>query len=231
MLESSRLRDLNLILTRDVLTDPRQRVQIGKLTTANVLVVGTVTDIGDEIEIDARFLEVATGRTVSSTFTSVAKSKSVDSLLNRRCVEYGTPKEIPPEKIQGRVVDERYEIRNDRTVKDLKTGLVWQREDDGIKKNQNDAVAYCQNLNLAGYTDWKLPDRGRLVSLVTSSRQKGYYIHAESFPDVSKYEHSFYWSSSAKSEKTAWYVYFCHGRESDWKGKSSNMFVRCVRSD
>ncbi|MBK5969275.1 hypothetical protein CCR91_10945 [Thiorhodovibrio winogradskyi] len=63
----------------------------------------------------------------------------------------------------------------DGTVTDNVTGLVWQQSPDtngdGVitaadKFNQADAASYCENLTLAGRSDWRLPDIKTLYSLI-----------------------------------------------------------------
>jgi len=56
------------------------------------------------------------------------------------------------------------------TVSDLATGLMWQQADDGIPRNWEDALAYAENLDLAGYHDWRLPNAKELQSIVDYTR-------------------------------------------------------------
>ena len=53
-----------------------------------------------------------------------------------------------------------------QTVVDTRTGLEWQRQDDGVKRTWRDSLEYCANLNLAGKTGWHLPNIFELVGLV-----------------------------------------------------------------
>lgn|ERR1035437_3347380 len=43
------------------------------------------------------------------------------------------------------------------TWTDPATGLMWTKEDNGWDVNWNQASAYCSNLQLAGYSGWRLP--------------------------------------------------------------------------
>ena len=45
---------------------------------------------------------------------------------------------------------------NNGTITDTVTGLMWQALDGGEMKIEN-AILYCDTLNLAGYTNWRLP--------------------------------------------------------------------------
>jgi hypothetical protein len=40
---------------------------------------------------------------------------------------------------------------------DPSTGLMWTAKDNGHDIKWGTAMKYCQNLNLAGYSDWRLP--------------------------------------------------------------------------
>ncbi|MCC6696143.1 MAG: DUF1566 domain-containing protein [Candidatus Hydrogenedentes bacterium] len=61
-----------------------------------------------------------------------------------------------------------YHDNGDGTVADLNTGLMWQR-DPGDKVTWDAAVSGAQALNLAGYTDWRLPSIKELYSLIQFS--------------------------------------------------------------
>ena len=58
----------------------------------------------------------------------------------------------------------------DGTVSDYATGLMWQKADDGIGKNWEEALEYSKNLKLGSYTDWRLPNAKELQSIVDYSR-------------------------------------------------------------
>lgn len=58
----------------------------------------------------------------------------------------------------------------DGTITDSATGLMWQRSDDGTSRDWQEALAYAENLNLAGYTDWRLPCVKELQSIVDYTR-------------------------------------------------------------
>jgi flagellar biosynthesis GTPase FlhF len=52
------------------------------------------------------------------------------------------------------------------TVIDSTTGLMWQKRPQGKGRNWRDARNYCENLKLAGFSDWELPDRRVLKDMV-----------------------------------------------------------------
>ncbi|NDJ78253.1 MAG: DUF1566 domain-containing protein [Chloroflexi bacterium] len=57
----------------------------------------------------------------------------------------------------------------DGTVTDTASGLVWQQADDGVARSWGDAIAYCEDLTLAGYDDWRLPNHKELQFIVDYS--------------------------------------------------------------
>ena len=58
----------------------------------------------------------------------------------------------------------------DGTVTDRATGLMWTKADSGKGVNWQQALAYAENLTLAGHTDWRLPNAKELQSLVDYDR-------------------------------------------------------------
>ncbi len=66
--------------------------------------------------------------------------------------------------------ENQYVNNGDGTVTDLATGLMWQQSDDGTGRNWEEALAYAEDLNQAGHTDWRLPDVHELQSIVDYTR-------------------------------------------------------------
>ncbi|MBE9569715.1 MAG: DUF1566 domain-containing protein, partial [Proteobacteria bacterium] len=83
----------------------------------------------------------------------------------------------------------------DRTITDTATGLIWQKETAESKMQWEDALSYCENLTLAGYNDWRLPNERELGSLVDYSKY-GPSIDTIFFPDTVSF---YYWSSTTYS--------------------------------
>ncbi len=54
----------------------------------------------------------------------------------------------------------------DGSISDIATGLMWQQSDDGMLRNWEETLAYAENLDFAGYTDWRLPNAKELQSIV-----------------------------------------------------------------
>jgi len=124
-----------------------------------------------------------------------------------------------------------YRDNGDGTVTDLNTGLMWQKGDtqnDAGFRSWQGACDYCATLNLpsGGYSDWRLPNRRELISIVFYGRYNP-AINTTYFPNC----HSFnYWSSSSSAHYPgrAWYVAFYNGKV-DEDPKDFLNYVRCVR--
>lgn len=58
----------------------------------------------------------------------------------------------------------------DGTITDVATGLMWQQEDSKIGMDWESALNYAEELTLAGYDDWHLPNAKELHSIVDYTR-------------------------------------------------------------
>ncbi len=112
----------------------------------------------------------------------------------------------------------------DGTVTDSLTGQMWMQSDDGVERNWQDAIDYCENLSNAGYSDWRLPDVKELYLLADRGR------YPPAIDPVFSSQSQSYWSSSPDAGNTdsAWGVNFSGG-SAGYSGKYSNYYVRCVR--
>lgn len=86
------------------------------------------------------------------------------------------------------------------------------------------ALTYCENLELADRSDWRLPNRKALGSLLDYSRD-GPALDTYYFPGVVAGQ---YWSSTSESGPQAWQVDFNNLLSSD-QAKTNLYNVRCVR--
>ncbi|MCW9043442.1 MAG: DUF1566 domain-containing protein [Pseudopelagicola sp.] len=73
----------------------------------------------------------------------------------------------------------------DGTVTDEATGRMWQQADDGTRREWEDALAYCEALDLAGYDDWILPNSKELQSIV-DYRRTGFPAIDETFFSITQ---------------------------------------------
>jgi hypothetical protein len=104
---------------------------------------------------------------------------------------------------------------------------MWQQTVPTGTYTWSQAVAYCPTLNLAGHSDWRLPSRIELVSLVDLGVTSGPMINSTYFPSTPA---AVFWSSSpsAGSSSEAWRVSFNWG-PTFYYDVSSTDLVRCVR--
>ena len=117
------------------------------------------------------------------------------------------------------------------TVWDSDTNLMWQKTYVS-GKSWKGALSYCENLEYAGYSDWRLPNRNELLSLVDYSKSEP----ASSFPGMTAEE---YWASTFRTyyggQSGVFIVNMKKGEvDTDWhsaNSDSSAYAVRCVRSD
>ena len=124
--------------------------------------------------------------------------------------------------------------RNDNTeiVTDSATGL--QLQDDSAANDTpigwGAAVDYCEEtLSLGGYTDWRLPNKHELLTIVDRSR-KFPSIDISVFQNTDETSASYYWTSttSTSDNTDAWILRFTIGYSEEY-GKNYNCHVRCVR--
>ena len=115
----------------------------------------------------------------------------------------------------------------DGTITDTATGLMWQQATAPGTYTWQPALDYCANLELGPYSDWRLPDKNELQSLVDYSRVDP-SINTTYFPDTLA---SNYWSSTTNASYTegAWSVTFGFGGVYGGN-KAGGLYVRAVRS-
>lgn len=70
----------------------------------------------------------------------------------------------------GSYGESRFKDNGDATVTDQATGLMWSRSDSGRGMDWRDALDYAENLELAGYRDWRLPNAKELQYIVDYTR-------------------------------------------------------------
>jgi hypothetical protein len=100
----------------------------------------------------------------------------------------------------------------DGTVSDAATGLMWQQEDSGEGMVWEDALAYCEGLDLAAYEDWRLPNIKELQSIVDYSRSPDVTSSAAIDPvfavtsitnEAGAADYPYYWTGTTHANWTA----------------------------
>lgn len=104
------------------------------------------------------------------------------------------------------------------TVTDNLTGLMWVKAPHSLDGNSQgqaweEAIGFCNSLNYAGHSDWRLPNILELQSLISYGRYYPALPQDHPFEDV---RFSYYWSSTTHvgQAERAWFVYFYHGNVS-----------------
>jgi hypothetical protein len=66
-----------------------------------------------------------------------------------------------------------FQDNGDGTITDQATGLMWMANDSGEGLNWEEALAYAEGFEYAGYGDWRLPDAKELQSILDYTRAPG----------------------------------------------------------
>lgn len=110
------------------------------------------------------------------------------------------------------------------TVKDNRTGLVWQQNVDTNLHTWADARDACSRLTLLGI-GWRLPTKKELLTLIDPTRFQP-AIDPHAFPNTSS---EYFWTATvdlADTNGEHWSVRFSDGRALN---KVAMSCVRCVR--
>jgi len=114
------------------------------------------------------------------------------------------------------------------TVIDLDSKLMWVDNVSVIKvlKTHEEAISYCENLKLKGFSNWRIPKLEELELIVDKKNEKNYINRAFKFnvPDG-------YWALKAHW-RTLWfyadYMHFVSGTPY-YDSRHKRKYVRCVR--
>ncbi|MBR4532419.1 DUF1566 domain-containing protein [bacterium] len=115
-------------------------------------------------------------------------------------------------------------VNGDEVIIDSVSGLVWQKNYPNNGKEWGDALAYCEKSTYAGYSDWKLPNKNELASLI---KYPSYHTdsYTTDFPNID------FTSSSTNSNdnKNQYFTYVRgYGLYID-SNEKYNAVNRCVR--
>jgi len=119
----------------------------------------------------------------------------------------------------------RFHDNDDGTITDTDTGLMWQKNTT-LDKNWENALDTCHKLELAGYTDWRLPGKEVLRSIVDYS-QYAASLNKQFFPQSVS---TAYWTSTTDQQQPdhAWCIHFQYGNDLS-RSKNYLYAVRAVR--
>ena len=124
-----------------------------------------------------------------------------------------------------------YTDNGDGTVTDNRTGLMWLKDannyNSGATQTWEEALSGCESFSYVGYSDWRLPNRRELFSIVKFEGSAP-FIDTTYFLNTAS---SWYWTSTTfltQGYPTALVVYFNDGRVR--KGFQTGVcYVRPVR--
>jgi DNA-directed RNA polymerase, delta subunit len=128
-------------------------------------------------------------------------------------------------------VFEESTVNGDKVLTDSASGLMWQKNytDKGMTK-WKEALFYCENLIYAGYSDWRLPNRNELASIINYEK----YRPATDFPITPMHDMLVFFSATSQGGMVN-IVDFVYGElKMMSKGEGDvipEYFARCVRSD
>ena len=116
------------------------------------------------------------------------------------------------------------------TVTDNRTGLMWSISFEASEVSWDYALQSCENSTYAGYSDWRLPNKNELASLVNYEKPESPYSYCPGTFSSTVTSHSIYISSSLSVGSTIsnWSVDFGNGSVSHTQPYSSK--IRCVRN-
>jgi Protein of unknown function (DUF1566) len=97
------------------------------------------------------------------------------------------------------------------TVTDNATGLTWMQSNSGSGMDWESALSYCETLDYAGSTDWRLPNVKELQSIVDYNRSPDATDSAAIDPifsttaitnEAGQTDYPFYWSSTTHADSS-----------------------------
>ncbi|MCP4129952.1 MAG: DUF1566 domain-containing protein [bacterium] len=144
-----------------------------------------------------------------------------------------------------------YDVLTQAVVIDLVTGLMWEKAHHSTRVSYTTANTYCENLELEGFRDWRIPSIRELFSISTAygdqNTNKAFYLDSNYFdldyPNSSTEltgSHTVQmmgqtWSSTSRPDYSTINYFFNfldgHIKSNFNNTENATMFYRCVRGD
>lgn len=120
--------------------------------------------------------------------------------------------------------------KSENHIIDTARNTMWQDTKDDIKvlKHQKTAVEYCENLELDGFSDWRLPSRKEFENIIDTNRKNGQpkiiKIFKYAVPDH-------YWVKDKTWRNFNQWGYYVHLQSGKfyYDNKTYPKYVKCLR--
>jgi len=132
---------------------------------------------------------------------------------------------------------EYFWVDGEETWTDTATGLEWQNPSLDMRNSWEQALGYCQNLNWAGKTGWRMPSFDELKTIHDPS---GHDVYGETcyWKSGLNGQCQIFWTSTTfvSEEQKAYTINFKDAADPDTitdiqnTGLMDSMYVRCVRN-
>ncbi len=136
--------------------------------------------------------------------------------------EYGSIFPCP----DGIIPDDKKAVfmdNGDGTITDLRNNMLWERGDDQTPRTWMEAMAYCEELELGGKSDWSLPTNDDLQTITEFGRSQNV------MNEIFKYRQGNYWTATPHSTGLDQYLTIgFFDADSNAHQKETPHFVRCV---
>ena len=127
------------------------------------------------------------------------------------------------------LLDAQIYRKSSKVVVDTNKKLMWVDDISVLKvmKNHDDAISYCEELNFAGYSNWRIPKIEEFELIVDKKNFKNYINKAFKYnvPDG-------YWAEKSHW-RTLWfyadYMHFVSGTPY-FDSRHKDKYVRCIRN-
>ncbi len=111
------------------------------------------------------------------------------------------------------------------TWTDPRTGLMWARKDNGEDVAWAQAKDYCENLTLAGYSNWRLPEIDELAAIYDHTQNVNGW-HIKGGIQLTGWS----WANTAGQNSTeAWFFGFNDGTRASVRNEDGRLRALCVR--